>query len=98
MRTTFTPCFSNPATSPSTATLLAAEAIICPPSPLGRTRVAKRKKSRRVEVLPVPGGPCQRVRVWVRAALIAAAWLELTPPDEQSNCTQSFPSLCMSQM
>lgn len=41
----------------------------------------------------MPGGPCQRVRVWVRAALIAAAWLELTPPDEQRICTQSFPSL-----
>jgi len=41
----------------------------------------------------VPGGPCQRVRVWVRAALIAAAWLELTPPDEQICCAQSLPSL-----
>lgn len=41
----------------------------------------------------MPGGPCQRVRVWVRAALIAAAWLELTPPDEQIYCAQSFPSL-----
>ena len=38
----------------------------------------------------MPGGPCQRVRVWVRAALIAAAWLELTPPDEQIYCVQSF--------
>jgi len=41
----------------------------------------------------VPGGPCQRVRVWVRAALIAAAWLELTPPDEHTNYAQSLPSL-----
>lgn len=30
----------------------------------------------------MPGGPCHRVKVWVRAALIAAVWLALTPPAE----------------
>lgn len=67
------PCFRSPMTNPSTATLLAAVAMIWDPSPPGSTRVAKRRKWRRVEVLPVPGGPCHRVRVWVRAALMAAA-------------------------
>lgn len=73
MRTTLMPCLRSPMTNPSTATLLAAVAMICDPSPFGSTMVAKRKKWRRVEVLPVPGGPCHRVSVCISAALMAAA-------------------------
>lgn len=52
------------------ATLEAAHARI---EPLGSIELAASKKYAKVSVLPVPGGPCQRLRVLFRAVEMAAA-------------------------
>jgi len=92
IRTTLTPCLMSPTTTASIATLLPAVAKICPPAFLSliiNPRATCKKWGSRVG-LPVPGGPCQIDRVWVRAVLKAAAWWSLTPPVQWQHCRRKL--------